>query len=101
GALMRMFADRLQQMVPAGGGPAAAMPSPTPQSSAAASTPPASVASRPAAGDDEVLDVLALAGGMSWAKALPTGGTMVAIAAALVSVFAAGYASAKARSIGR
>lgn len=106
GALMGIFADRLQQMVTAEGGPVAAqpglaaMPSPATQPHAATATPPASAA-RSVSGDDEVLDVLALAGGMSWAKALPTGGTLVAVAAALVSVFAAGYASARARSIGR
>ncbi|XBB67822.1 SRPBCC family protein [Nocardioides sp. WV_118_6] len=101
GALMGLFADRLQEMVAAEGSvgtPAAAAAPPGPAAAATTSAPVSRPASRPA--DDEVLDVLALAGGMSWTKAIPAGGTLVAVAAALVSVFAAGYASARARSIG-
>lgn len=105
GALMGLFAQRLQEMVSADGLAPAATAAPTgaPVAAPAAPAPaqaaaPVSVA-RPAA-DDEVLDVLALAGGMPWAKAIPAGGTLVAVAAALISVFAAGYASARARSIG-
>lgn len=104
GALMGLFAQRLQEMVAAESGaglpamPAAApVPGGAPQPVAHASAP--TTAPRPA--DDEVLDVLALAGGMPWGKVIPAGGTLVAVAAAVVSVFAAGYASARARSIGR
>lgn len=112
GALMTMFAQRLQEMVAAEGAPT------TPPSAAAdadadarpqttAPAPPAAPQASDVHGgrvsdrDDEVLDVLALAGGMSWAKALPTGGALVSVVAALISVFAAGYASARARSANR
>lgn len=115
GALMTMFAHRLQEMVAAEG----ALDTPPsadsaaaddlgaqPQTAAAPAQPAASQTSNVPGGrvshrDDEVLDVLALAGGMSWAKALPTGGALVSVVAALVSVFAAGYASARARSANR
>lgn len=109
---MTMFAQRLQEMVAAEGAPT------TPPSAAAdadadarpqttAPAPPAAPQASDVHGgrvsdrDDEVLDVLALAGGMSWAKALPTGGALVSVVAALISVFAAGYASARARSANR
>ncbi|PKH38509.1 hypothetical protein SAMN05192575_1169 [Nocardioides alpinus] len=118
GALMTMFAQRLQEMVAAEGG---SDPVPSAGSNSAAahdvdqgqdqgsnmssaplsaspSPSPAAAARRGPDRDDEVLDVLALAGGMSWAKALPAGGTLVSVVAALISVFAAGYASARARS---
>lgn len=114
GALMTMFAQRLQEMVAAEG---SVTPSPSADSAAedvratAAPAPQAapqtSLQSSNVSGgkvsdrDDEVLDVLALAGGMSWAKALPTGGALVSVVAALISVFAAGYASARARSASR
>ncbi len=122
GALMTMFAQRLQEMVAAEGGSdsiassdtvavagaqapseAAATPAPTASTqSTQTSTQTSDVAgSRGSERDDEVLDVLALAGGMSWAKALPTGGALVSVVAALISVFAAGYASARARSANR
>ena len=115
GALMTMFAQRLQEMVAAEGASdsipssdSAAAGTPQAQSDTAAAPAPAgspqatnasgtSVSER----DDEVLDVLALAGGMSWTKALPTGGALVSVVAALISVFAAGYASARARSANR
>lgn len=100
GALMGLFADRLQAMVAAEGGTATA-PSATPSAVSAPSVPRAAAPSPAVAADDEVLDVLALAGGMPLAKLLPAGGTLVAVGAALISVFAAGYASARARSIGR
>lgn len=122
GALMTMFAQRLQEMVAAEGGSdsiassdtvalagaqapseTAATPAPTASTqSTQTSTQTSGVAgSRGSERDDEVLDVLALAGGMSWAKALPTGGALVSVVAALISVFAAGYASARARSTNR
>lgn len=122
GALMTMFAQRLQEMVAAEGGSdsiassdtvalagaqapseTAATPAPTASTqSTQTSTQTSGVAgSRGSERDDEVLDVLALAGGMSWAKALPTGGALVSVVAALISVFAAGYASARARSANR
>ena len=122
GALMTMFAQRLQEMVAAEGGSdsiassdtvalagaqapseTAATPAPTASTqSTQTSTQTSDVAgSRGSERDDEVLDVLALAGGMSWAKALPTGGALVSVVAALISVFAAGYASARARSANR
>ncbi|GAB4005360.1 SRPBCC family protein [Nocardioides ultimimeridianus] len=105
GALMGLFAQRLQEMVAAEGlAPAAAgtvHPSAPASAVAAAAAPAITPAAAPRPADDEVLDVLALAGGMSWAKAIPAGGTLVAVGAALISVFAAGYASAKARSVGR
>lgn len=100
GALMSLFAQRLQEMVAAEGG------APAPVAGGQVSAAPQAVGgpvpvARPARpAEDEVLDVLALAGGMPWAKAIPAGGTLVAVVAALVSVFAAGYASARARSIG-
>ena len=112
GALMSLFAARLQEMVAAeglaSGTPAQAATSAatpltvvgegtSPSALSAPATAPRS-ASVPTRDDDEVLDVLALAGGMSWAKALPTGGALVSVTAALISVFAAGYASARARS---
>lgn len=109
GALMGLFADRLQEMVLAEGGTPTAAPAPQAPASAPAAAPqpqPAGAASAttltPPRGrdDDEVLDVLALAGGMPWSKAIPAGGTLVSILAALISVFAAGYASARARSAG-
>lgn len=109
GALMTLFAERLQNMVIAEG--IASVPSPAPASVQAAdsvqvSSRDAEAAQMAAPGrapvrDDEVLDVLALAGGMPWSKALPAAGTVVSIVAALISVFAAGYASARARSVGR
>lgn len=119
---MTMFAQRLQEMVAAEGGSdsiassdtvafagaqapseTAATPAPTASTqSTQTSTQTSGVAgSRGSERDDEVLDVLALAGGMSWAKALPTGGALVSVVAALISVFAAGYASARARSANR
>lgn len=120
GALMGLFADRLQAMVIAEGGATGsdvsadtstdqAQPaSPVGEASQASQSSPVAAAptqptSRPSnqSQDDEVLDVLALAGGMPWAKALPNGSALVSIVAALVSVFAAGYASARARSNGR
>lgn len=113
GALMNLFAERLQDMVNAEGlghGPESVISeSSAPQASSGSVAPgPAPVEGAPPresrraqGGDDEVLDILALAGGMSWKKALPVGGTLVSIIAALVSVFAAGYASARARSVGR
>lgn len=114
GALMTMFAQRLQEMVATEGAPdaptsaAAATDDRDAQNrNAAAPAQPAAPASSSRAGgrvsdrDDDVLDVLALAGGMSWAKALPAGGTLVSVVAALISVFAAGYASARARSANR
>lgn len=111
GALMTMFAQQLQEMVAAEDAPT----TPASADSAADDARPQTTApARPAAPqassvqrgrvsdrDDEVLDVLALAGGMSWAKALPTGGALVSVVAALISVFAAGYASARARSANR
>lgn len=115
GALMTMFAHRLQEMVVAEGAldtpPTAdsaaaddlgAQPQ-TPAASAQAAAPQTSdvAGGRVSHRDDEVLDVLALAGSMSWAKALPTGGALVSVVAALISVFAAGYASARARSANR
>ncbi|MDN4172355.1 SRPBCC family protein [Nocardioides sp. SOB77] len=109
GALMGLFADRLQEMVLAEGGTPNAAPAHQAPASAPAAAPqpqPAGAASAttltPPRGrdDDEVLDVLALAGGMPWSKAIPAGGTLVSILAALISVFAAGYASARARSAG-
>lgn len=125
GALMTMFAHRLQEMVAAEGGSdsiassdtAAVAGAQAPSETAATPAPAASTqstqstqtstqtsdvaGSRGSERDDEVLDVLALAGGMSWAKALPTGGALVSVVAALISVFAAGYASARARSANR
>lgn len=110
GSLMGLFADRLQEMVAAeGGGAAPTAPASLPASPSAPAAAMASAqgtsARRPTSAarqaDDEVLDVLALAGGMSWTKALPAGGTVVTVVAALISVFAAGYASARARSIGK
>ena len=116
GALMGLFADRLQEMIIAEGGPTApeastnaagsnaqqSQPGQNPAGAASTAQPVSRPASRPIqAHDDEVLDVLALAGGMSWAKALPNGSALVSIVAALISVFAAGYASARARSNGR
>lgn len=109
GALMTLFAQRLQEMVAAEGDldtPSPAAPVHTDdhgaQQTANPNSPAAPQSSKMAANrDDEVLDVLALAGGMSWAKALPTGGTLVSVLAALISVFAAGYASARARSANR
>lgn len=109
GALMNLFAERLQDMVNAEGlGPAPARSpasTPAPVAEPAPSAPVAAAAApssrRALARDEEVLDILALAGGMSWTKALPAAGTIVSIVAALVSVFAAGYASARARSLGR
>jgi len=109
GALMGLFADRLQEMVLAEGStPATAPASQAPASASAAAPGPPSTGAASATtltpprgrDDDEVLDVLALAGGMPWSKAIPAGGTLVSILAALVSVFAAGYASARARSAG-
>jgi len=113
-ALMGLFADRLQEMVIAeGGGPAAAEQSgvsgatdnankgPITQDVAPAPASERTFPSTPRANEDEVLDVLALAGAMPWAKALPAGGTLIAVLAALVSVFAAGYSSARARSVGK
>ncbi|QIX26964.1 SRPBCC family protein [Nocardioides sp. JQ2195] len=102
GALMAMFARRLQEMVAAESTPIADHPpaSSEPAAESPAKAPvtgPAMV--RPAS--DEAIDLLALAGGTTWAKALPAGGTLVAISAALISVFAAGYASARARSVAR
>ena len=109
GALMTLFAERLQNMVIAEG--IASVPSPAPASVQAAdsvqvSSRDAEAAQMAAPGrapvrDDEVLDVLALAGEMPWSKALPAAGTVVSVVAALISVFAAGYASARARSVGR
>ncbi|QLQ11350.1 MAG: SRPBCC family protein [Nocardioidaceae bacterium] len=109
GALMDLFAIRLQEMVSAQGGltakPATSTPIPAalqPTDGAAESALPA--ASRPTPtpdANDEVLDLLSLAGGMSWTKALPSGAAAVAVGAALISVFAAGYASARARATGR
>ncbi|MDR7255652.1 carbon monoxide dehydrogenase subunit G [Nocardioides sp. BE266] len=123
GALMTMFAQRLQEMVAAEGASESTASSDTAATAApearsgtaatptrAASTQTSTQApaqtsnlagSRGSDRDDEVLDVLALAGGMSWAKALPTGGALVSVVAALISVFAAGYASARARSVNR
>lgn len=109
GALMGLFADRLQEMVLAEGStPTTAPASQAPASASAAAPGPPSTGAASATtltpprgrDDDEVLDVLALAGGMPWSKAIPAGGTLVSILAALVSVFAAGYASARARSAG-
>lgn len=117
GALMTMFAQRLQEMVATEGAlELAASPDTAAAASGATQAQPDTVAA-PAPGassqtsdvagaragerDDEVLDVLALAGGMPWAKALPTGGALVSVVAALISVFAAGYASARARSANR
>lgn len=111
GALMTMFAQRLQEMVAAEDAPTrpasadSAADDARPQTTAPA-RPAAPQASSVQGGrvsdrDDEVLDVLALAGGMSWATALPTGGALVSVVAALISVFAAGYASARARSANR
>ncbi|PCK23168.1 SRPBCC family protein [Rhodococcus qingshengii] len=99
GALMGLFAERLQAMVAAESSPTTEAPlQPVPATvSAVAAAPEASVRSAVTPPEDEVLDLLALAGGMSWAKALPAGGTLVAIVAALISVFAAGYAAARAR----
>lgn len=106
GALMGLFAQRLQEMVRAQGGgavPAAGIVGVAPAVAPAAVGPatPRHVAQPARPAEDEVLDVLALRGGMPWAKAIPAGGAAVAVLAALVSVFAAGYASARARSIGR
>jgi len=111
GALMTMFAQRLQEMVAAEDAPTrpasadSAADDARPQTTAPArpAAPQASSVQRGRVSDrdDEVLDVLALAGGMSWAKALPTGGALVSVVAALISVFAAGYASARARSANR
>lgn len=114
GALMAMFAQRLQEMVMAQGGSDPVPPAGSdseaahdqdqrPDVNPAPLTAPASPAAarRTPEREDGVLDLLALAGGMSWAKALPAGGTLVSILAALISVFAAGYASARARSVGR
>lgn len=109
GALMGIFADRLQEMVAAESGtaaPAAPAASSTSTSAPPATAAPEQVTSAPPraaaarAAEDEVLDVMALAGELSWRKALPAGGTIVAVFSALLSVFAAGYASARARSIG-
>lgn len=101
GSLMTLFAERLEAMVNE-------QASPTASASAAQQSEPTHdlgrgepAASRSAVHEDEVLDVFALAGGVPWAKALPAAGTVVAIAAALVSVFAAGYASARARAFVR
>lgn len=119
GALMSMFANRLQEMVAAEGdvttqasapsastsasGASAAAPAATTDAPVTSSASGARSMGRAPAGPDqeEVLDLLALGGGLPWAKALPAGGTVVAVAAALISVFAAGYASARARSVGR
>ncbi|MEP9362793.1 SRPBCC family protein [Nocardioides sp. CN2-186] len=120
GALMSLFADRLQEMVVAEGGGTAVAAEPVPAAGSAeapdaehgsnegvqvtrqsAPGAPSTRFSVPNGRDDEVLDVLALAGGMSWTRAIPAGGTLVAVIAALVSVFAAGYASARARSAGK
>lgn len=116
GALMTLFAQRLQEMVAAEGalttstsadsGAADAVGAARPKAAAPPVPPAAPPASNVAGGrvsdrDDEVLDVLALAGGMSWGKALPTGGAFISVVAALISVFAAGYASARARSATR
>ncbi|GGB21468.1 carbon monoxide dehydrogenase subunit G (CoxG) family protein [Flexivirga endophytica] len=107
GALMGLFAQRLQEMVAAESGPGTAIAPQTapaaPQDAPVAGptiTTPAPVPAPRIGGDDEVLDVLALAGGASWSKLLPAGGTVVSVAAALISVFAAGYAAARARSGG-
>lgn len=113
GALMSLFAQRLQEMVLAEGltspsGSAGTTTDRAPgasdlsaQSASTAPGPMNAPSGQPQRRDqDEVLDVLALAGGMSWTKALPTGGTLVSVVAALISVFAAGYASARARSAG-
>lgn len=118
GALMSLFADRLREMIASEG----IAPAPTsevaiapssdaaPKSEAAsasrvvpASAPPARVAASGGgrSQDDDVLDVLALAGGMSWNKFLPAAGTTISILAALVSVFAAGFAAARAGSARR
>ena len=118
GALMGLFAARLQEMVAAEGLATAPASQPVPASGNESASTPLSVVSDDSQhaaqrlpsnssttprtqNDDDVLDVLALAGGMSWAKALPTGGALVSITAALISVFAAGYASARARSANR
>lgn len=113
GALMSLFAQRLQEMVTESGAATSVSAGPstaTPPSQPTTQSPAAAEQARPVASssasslrfpDDEVLDVLALAGGMSWTKALPTGSAVVAVVAALISVFAAGYASARSRSAGR
>ncbi|WP_330474591.1 SRPBCC family protein [Terrabacter sp. C0L_2] len=101
GALMGLFAERLQEMVIAEGGPAATAATPSSPTALADTAHQTAVRTVPVRPAEEVLDVLALAGGTSWSKALPAAGTLVTIAAALISVFAAGYASARARSIGR
>jgi len=109
-ALMSLFAERLQEMVASEGTSAP----PAPSVSGSDSQPPdgvTSVSANPALApeprrvsdrnDDEVLDILALAGGLTWSKALPTGSALVSVLAAVVSVVAAGYAAARARSAGR
>ena len=113
GALMSLFAQRLQEMVTAEGlaaeqhdvdpvspEPPTGSTSTAPVAESGSASPRPSSRQQPPAQDD-VLDVLALAGGMSWFKVIPQGGTLVSVLAALVSVFAAGYASARARSAGR
>ena len=109
-ALMSLFAERLQEMVASEGTSAP----PAPSVSGSDSQPPDGVTSVSAnhalapeprrvsdRNDDEVLDILALAGGLTWSKALPTGSALVSVLAAVVSVVAAGYAAARARSAGR
>ncbi|TWP32057.1 carbon monoxide dehydrogenase [Leekyejoonella antrihumi] len=110
GALMGLFAQRLQDMVAAEGIEPVVGTTPL-AGTVSNSEPVREVATSPAdtavqhhadaQNDDDALDVLALAGGMPWSKALPAGGTVVSIVAALISVFAAGYASARARSTDR
>ncbi|MFD4327966.1 SRPBCC family protein [Nocardioides sp. NPDC058538] len=103
GALMGLFADRLQEMVAAESGGTASAPAPvsTVTTEPAVPAAPSRSAANTRRADDEVLDVLALAKGMSWTKGIPVGATLIAVAAALISVFAAGYASAIAHSVGR
>lgn len=115
GALMGLFAERLQDMVVAEGMAPEVQPSPGTLAPAVATSPEQAVAAggddvsnpaptgsrRPSAGgQDEALDVLSLAGGVPWTKALPAAGTLISVLAALVSVFAAGYATSAARSAG-
>ncbi len=100
GSLMDLFAERLEEMV---NGQAAedAPAEPSPAVAPGASDDQTRSLPKPARRDDEVLDVLALAGGASWMKILPSAGTCIAVVAALVSVFAAGYASGRARGLNR
>lgn len=119
GALMSLFADRLRQMIESEGlgqpaqteeaaAPTAASANDSASVATAAAVTAPSVPVRVAApsravgqGGDDVLDVMSLVGGTSLGKLLPAAGTMISILAALISIFAAGFAAGSARSAGR